>query len=192
MDKLTYDFKDMAKHYVSVLLPSDSFLSPNPVRDKDLLYEPFHEMLLRLADNFHTAYGYAVKSLETFRSQALQLFYYNNGASQIKTNGMHHYGVACDFIFIDPNGASTYKGPWNKLHDAFEAMGGPDLGSLESWDAGHLQYIPVSEQTTLREYVKIAVKDFQGLHGLTRDGIAGPKTHAKAVELRKEYGLQEA
>ena len=178
---MNYDLKDMAKHYLNVILSNADFLSPNPVRDIDLLYEPFAELIAKLNEKALSEMGYGFKLTETYRSNTLQHYYFSQGLSKIPANGMHHYGIAADTMFMR-DGEATYKGDYAKLHTLFESLDGPDLGSLESWDAGHFQFIPILKQNALRDCVKTGIMNFQRDGNLTVDGIAGPKTHARAVE----------
>ncbi len=179
---MQYDFKDITKHYLNMLLPDGDFLNINPVRNPALLYEPFAELMESLKTKAMAALGYDFMFTETYRSNTLQKYYYNQGLSKIPANGMHHYGIAADTMFIR-NNVATYKGDYAKLHTLYESLGGPDLGNLESWDAGHFQFIPISEQNELRGWVADGVEKFQRDYGLTVDGIPGPVTHNKAIEV---------
>ncbi|RPI18740.1 MAG: peptidoglycan-binding protein [Ignavibacteriae bacterium] len=169
------NYIEIAEHYLSKIVTSNYYLQSNPVKEIELLYPGFKALLNKLRFNFPVQFAYT----ETYRSNTLQKQYYSQGLSKIKTNGMHHYGIAADLIFII-DGQRTYKGPFDKLHTAYESVGGPDLGSLENWDAGHLQFIPVVEQNRLREEVNAAVLRFQRKQGLKIDGIIGPNTIAAA------------
>jgi hypothetical protein len=170
-------YEDITKHYIEKILPSNEFLLNKPCKNLELLLPAFRELIEKLTEKFN------LFIVETYRSNALQQKYYSIGASKIKINGMHHFGTAIDVCFIDDFGTPTYRGNFAKLHEAAESLGLPDLGKLEIWDAGHFQFIPIENQHDLRDIVKQAVKVFQAANNLVIDGIAGNKTHAKAVEV---------
>ena len=98
---------------------------------------------------------------------------------------MHNFGIAADTMFLDVNGNRTYRGSYPRVHGIFEVNGGPDLQSFwdHTGDIGHLQLISIAEQNSLRAAVDSALRQFQKDNGLTVDGIPGPKTHAKAIEV---------
>lgn len=172
----------IAEHYLRRLITGANFFSTKPIKDTALLFPPFLQLLQKSIDKFNVKYpAVKVVYVETYRSNALQLQHYNNGASGIKKNGMHHYGIAADLAF-NINGKFTYNGDYKYLRECHTAAG---LHLLGAWDIGHVQYIPANanDQAALRLTVNNAVKAFQRKHGLTADGIAGPKTIAKAKEV---------
>lgn len=112
----------------------------------NLLCPPFAFSLIKL---FATARseGLAISIFETYRSQERQLDLFNKGATTLQRNGMHHFGVAADIVFLDVNGNPS----WNVSHN-WARMGkiGQDFG-LEwggSWggfvDKPHFQLIPAT------------------------------------------------
>ena len=172
--------KDIADFFVSKLIPSPDFNNKNQVRDTALLVPEFYALVKKAIAKFNETYkGVEVVFVETYRSNALQLIHFNNGASKISKNGMHHYGIAVDCAF-KVNGKFTYNGDYKLLRKCFQDVG---LHLLGLWDMGHVQYIPVDQQTALRNAVDGAIKMFQREHGLIADGIPGPKTIAKAKEI---------
>jgi peptidoglycan hydrolase-like protein with peptidoglycan-binding domain len=181
---MKYNFSDIAEWYIKKLVTSSEYFSPNPVRVYGLLFPDFKDLMNELFLEA-TKININLISLETYRSNVLQLEYYHAGASGIPKNGMHHYGIACDTIFKDKTGHLTYKGPYAKMHEIYESLGGPDLGKLEINDAGHFQLIPISQQNDLRSEVDHVIRAFQDVQGLVIDGIVGPKTQAAAKEYYK-------
>lgn len=171
--------KSIVAHYVAQIITSDRFNSPNACKDRTLLLKEFDEALSKSIKRFNIRYpDIEVVFVETYRSNALQKIHYDNGASKIKKDGMHHYGIAADLAF-KINGKFSYNGDYEFLRHCHEAEG---LHLLGAWDIGHVQFIPVSKQQNLRNEVTKAVKSFQKGNGLVPDGIVGPKTIAKAKQ----------
>jgi hypothetical protein len=142
--------KEIAKFFQNVLFKSKRFNSSTPVSDQDLLYPPFLAKLQACIKQYQQTYpNQDITFTETYRSNTLQMIHYNNGASKIKKNGMHHYGIAADSIFII-NGKKSYKGDVMLIRKIYQANG---LTILGMWDALHVQYIPVGEQQGLRDEV---------------------------------------
>ena len=173
-------FKQIAEHFIKRLLTSDNFNSANPVKDTALLFPAFWEKLQKSIVAFNVKYpAIKVVFVETYRSNDLQLQHYKNGASQIKKDGMHHFGIAADLAFMI-NGKFSYNGDYKYLRACHETE---NLTILPPWDIGHVQFIPVSKQQDLRNEVYSAVKQFQKENGLIPDGIPGQKTISKAKQL---------
>lgn len=171
--------KDMADWYLRKVITSDFYLSKSPVKDTAILYKPFYDLVVDAITLFEQAYDYDVVIVETYRSNTLQLQYYNNGASKIKKNGMHHYSIAVDLAF-KINGTFSYNGDYKYLRECLSGVG---LNLLGLWDQGHVQFIPVADQTKLRNMVDVTIRQFQKENGLQIDGIIGKHTIAKAKEI---------
>lgn len=173
--------KSIAAHYVAKIIASDKFNNPNPCKDRNLLVKDFNEALTKSIEAFNKKYpDIEIVFVETYRSNVLQAIHYKNGASKVKKDGMHHFGIAADLAF-KINGKFSYNGDYVHLRKCHEAQG---LHLLGVWDQGHVQLIPVSEQQILRNEVTKAVKAFQKANGLVADGIVGPKTIAKAKAVK--------
>jgi peptidoglycan hydrolase-like protein with peptidoglycan-binding domain len=169
----------IANHYLAKIITAPEYNSPNPGKRLELLYRDFNNKLEELTALFyHKVKNQALFFVEGYRSNALQYQHYLNGASQIKKNGMHHYGIAIDIAF-KINGAFTYNGDYKILRRCFDEVG---LYKLGEWDKGHVQFIPATTtaQNALRQAVDKAVRDFQRVNKLVVDGIVGTKTIAKA------------
>ena len=134
----------------NILAKSTKFSSINPVDDQTLLLPDFLVLVKVCIKEYQKTYPTQdITFTETYRSNTLQLKYYQNGASKLKKNGMHHYGIAVDCIFI-VDGKRTYKGDITLIRKIFNAHG---LTTLGMWDALHVQYIPVADQAKLRALV---------------------------------------
>lgn len=169
--------KNIAEFYIKKLIPSDKYLNVLPCKDRSLLLPEFNDAVSRSIAKFQSRYpDVEVVFVETFRSNALQLKHFKNRASKIKSNGMHHYGIAVDLAF-KIEGEFSYQGDYKYLRECHEMEG---LKLLGLWDAGHVQYVPVVKQADLRNTVLMSIKEFQKQNGLTPDGIVGAKTIAKA------------
>jgi hypothetical protein len=92
---------------------------------------------------------------ETYRSQQRQTELFNQGASKLRTVGVHHFGLACDFV-KDINGEPSWKGDFGFLKKLAEDNGliwGGDWGNdtiVHSFvDSDHVQRVNVADQTKL-------------------------------------------
>ncbi len=148
--------KEIADFFVKVLMKSPKFNSSSPVDDQTLLLAEFYDKLRYCGGIYTQNYpNQRITFSETYRSNVLQEKYYNNGASKIKKNGMHHYGIAADTIFVI-DGKRSYKGDINLIRRIYKDNG---LTILGMWDALHVQFIAVSDQQSLRDMVDEAVKN---------------------------------
>jgi hypothetical protein len=169
--------KKIAEFYLKTLLINSKFNSLQPNADQQLLFPAFLSMLRISIRQYKKIYPKQdITFTETFRSNVLQGIHYANGASKIKKNGMHHYGIAADSIFII-NGKRTYKGDINTLRKIYKKNG---LTLLGMWDALHVQFIPVESQQLLRDTTKNTLSKFQRENNLVATGEANPATIAKA------------
>ncbi len=169
--------KKIADFYLRTLLINSKFNSTQSNPDQQLLFPDFLAKLNTCIKQYKKLYpNQDITFTETYRSNALQLIHYNNGASKIKKNGMHHYGIAADSIFII-NGKRTYKGDVMALRKIYTDNG---LTILGMWDALHVQFITVADQQLLRNTVAAAISKFQKDNELPVTGEANAATIAKA------------
>ena len=85
--------------YTTVLQKSPVFRSAVPVRDPQWLEPEFRDRVMKLIADARAA-GHELRILETYRSQELQTAYYERGATQLRTVGVHHFGLACDLGIV--------------------------------------------------------------------------------------------
>ena len=140
--------KNIVDFFVSTLSKSPQFHSLTPVNDASLLLPEFKSKVDFCIEEYQKVYPHQnIVFTETYRSNELQLKYFTNGASKVKKNGMHHYGIAADCLFVI-DGKRTYKGDIVLLRKIFKTHG---LTILGLWDALHVQYIPIADQQKLRK-----------------------------------------
>lgn len=178
--------KKIADFYLTTLLTNSKFGSSQPNADQQLLFPDFRAKLNTCIQQYKALHpGQDVTFTETYRSNVLQMIHFNNGASKIKKNGMHHYGIAADSIFII-NGKRTYKGDVAGLRKIYANNG---LTLLGMWDALHVQFIAVGDQQQLRDATAAAISKFQKDNGLPITGEANAATIAKAKAVFGGGGL---
>jgi hypothetical protein len=132
--------------YKEYIQKSKFFGTTRRAVDLEWLYPPFRAKIETLLEKAKAA-GLDVMVFETYRSQARQAQLYKQGATKIKTNGMHHFGVACDIVFKTPAGNPTWKGPWESLGAIGRGCGlywGGDWKSFK--DSPHFQLIPATKE----------------------------------------------
>jgi Putative peptidoglycan binding domain len=167
----------IANHFLETLVPHPKYNSANLNPDRALLLPEFQAALKAcIVEYKKTHAGQDITFTETYRSNALQLKHFNNGASKIKADGMHHFGVACDSIFII-GGKRTYKGDVVGLRKIYKNNG---LFILGMWDALHVQFIPTADQAGLRKTVRAKLIAFQKANGLPQTGKPDAATIAMA------------
>jgi hypothetical protein len=140
--------------YTDIIVPDLRFHSLTQVRDLNML-EPFTKdavlAIIRDAGN----QGIDLRVSETYRSQDLQAQDFARHASELKTVGVHHYGLACDFFKV-VNGQATWNGDWSFLCGLAKKYGlisGGDWGrpdishSFHDWD--HVQRVALIDQPRL-------------------------------------------
>jgi hypothetical protein len=96
-----------------------------------------------------------VMIFETYRSQARQQELFNNGATKLRTVGVHHYGLACDIVRM-VSGEPSWKGDFSFLGQLAHSSGliwGGDWGDptiKHSFvDSVHVQRCTVARQGDL-------------------------------------------
>lgn len=143
-------FENICINYFSKIKQSDVYDSVKPVRNTDLLLPDFYNALVYCFNEYQKKYpSQRTYITETYRSNSLQLKYYKTGKSKIRKNGMHHYGIAADIAYLI-NDKLSYKGDYSYLRKIFKDN---NLTVLD-WELGHVQFIPVSEQSELREEIE--------------------------------------
>lgn len=166
--------------HMHTLLVDQRYNSPFPVDDQKLLLPDFLGKLKVCIGQYKQKHpDQDISFSETYRSNTLQMLYFKRGSSKVQKNGMHHYGIAADSVFII-DGKQTYKGDINLLRQIYKSNG---LTVLGMWDPLHVQLIAVSDQPALRNEVSNAIKQFQSQNGLPATGEADDATLARARQI---------
>jgi len=103
----------MANFYKDVIKKSPKFTSRKRVADLTLL-EPATRKRVRAVIADAKEHGLKLMVFETYRSTQRQTDLFNSGATQLRTVGVHHYGLACDLV-RDVNGEPSWKGDFSLL-----------------------------------------------------------------------------
>ncbi len=125
----------MANFYTDVISRDARFESVNRVSDASLL-EPATRQLV--AGIISAAHGMGIELMiyETYRSQERQQELFNQGATKLRTVGVHHYGLACDIVRM-VNGEPSWKGDFSFLGQLAQSSGMIWGGD---WGAPHLKH----------------------------------------------------
>jgi hypothetical protein len=120
----------MANFYTEVISTDARFESVAPVSDSFLL-EPTTRKLVESMVSAAQQMGIDVMIFETYRSQNRQQELFNNGATKLRTVGVHHYGLACDIVCV-VSGEPCWKGDFSFLGQLAHSSGliwGGDWGA---------------------------------------------------------------
>lgn len=141
--------------YKDVIAKSAKFKSTNRVADMDLLEPTMRAAVVAIIAEAKSLYGIKMMVFETYRSQTRQTELFKQGASKLKTVGVHHYGLACDIV-RDVGGSPSWKGDFHFLQGLAKRHGviwGGDWGypakSHSFVDDDHVQRCAVSRQPGL-------------------------------------------
>lgn len=144
----------MGNFYTDVISKDARFDSAARVSDPSLI-EPTTRQLVEGLVTSARQMGIEVEIYETYRSQNRQLALFNNGATKLKTVGVHHYGLACDIVRV-VNGEPSWKGDFSFLGQLAHSSGliwGGDWGDpniKHSFvDSVHVQRCTVARQGSL-------------------------------------------
>jgi len=144
----------MGTFYTNVLSKDARFGSVTRIGDPALL-EPMTRQLVQRVVAAAQQMGIEVMIYETYRSQERQQELFNNGASKLRTVGVHHYGLACDIVRV-VSGEPSWKGDFTFLGQLAQSSGliwGGDWGApniKHSFiDSVHVQRCTVARQGDL-------------------------------------------
>jgi hypothetical protein len=86
---------------------------------------------------------------ETYRSAERQVLLYEQRATELRTVGVHHYGLACDIV-KSINGEPSWKGDFSFLGKLAESVGVVWGGSWTTIkDMDHVQWCDLRDQPQL-------------------------------------------
>ncbi|RXH57775.1 M15 family metallopeptidase [Granulicella sibirica] len=103
----------MSNFFLDVIQPDPRFHSTTRIADMSLLEPVTRAAVLALINDAQT-HGIALMPFETYRSQERQQMLFDQGASTLKTVGVHHYGLACDLV-KNIGGEPSWKGDFSLL-----------------------------------------------------------------------------
>lgn len=120
------------------------YASAKLVADLDVLYPPFALCIFKIFAIARKE-GLSICIYETYRSQERQTELFEKGVTKLKTNGMHHFGVAADIIFLDDKNNPSWSEEcnWKRLGEIGKGMG-LIWGGDWPWDKPHFQLIPAT------------------------------------------------
>lgn len=143
--------------YEDEIKKHSQYISAKLVSDLDILYPQFSLLILKLFVSARKE-GLPICIYETYRSQERQAELFSKGVTKLKTNGMHHFGIAADLVFLNGKNPSwDSKNNWRRLGALGQTLGLEWGGSWKSFvDLPHFQLIPA----TASEQAKIINKNY--------------------------------
>ncbi len=144
----------MGTFYIDVISGDARFASITRIADASLLEPMTRRLVEGLVASAHQM-GIEVMIYETYRSQNRQQALFENGASKLRTVGVHHYGLACDIVRRVANEPS-WKGDFSFMGQLARSCGliwGGDWGDPDIKhtfiDSVHVQRCTVARQGDL-------------------------------------------
>ena len=144
----------MSTFYDDVILKDPRFESATRVADLDLLEPKTRQLVQQILDAAQEM-GISLMVYETYRSQARQQELFDNGATKLRSVGVHNYGLACDIVRAI-RGEPSWKGDFSFLGQLAHSSGliwGGDWGDPtiqhSFLDAVHVQRCTVARQPAL-------------------------------------------
>jgi hypothetical protein len=138
----------MSNFFTDVIQPDPRFNSTDCISTLDLL-EPIMRGKVQSIIADAKAHGFDCMVFETYRSQARQQQLFNQGATQLRKVGVHHYGLACDIV-KSINGQPSWKGDFSllgRLARQYGLIWGGDWTSFV--DEAHVQWCSLKRQADL-------------------------------------------
>jgi hypothetical protein len=146
--------KFMGNFYTDFICQDSRYDSVPRVGDPSLL-EPITRQLVESLITSARQMGIQVEIYETYRSQQRQQLLFDNGATKLRSVGVHHYGLACDIVRV-VGGEPSWKGDFTFLGQLAHSSGliwGGDWGDPNMKhsfvDSVHVQRCTVSRQGDL-------------------------------------------
>lgn len=138
----------MTNFYQNIIKKDKRFNHLNRIGDLDLLEPSFRARVQAIVSELAAA-GIQVRIIETYRSKARQQDLYLHKHTKLKRVGVHHYGLACDFVYM-VNGKPSWSGSYAKLGELAKKHKLVWGGSWKTFkDLGHVQMCSLKDQTQL-------------------------------------------
>ena len=134
--------------YTDVIKKDARFNTADKVDDVNLLESNMRRKVAAIISDAASA-GHKLKVIETFRSQARQKQLYDNGASKLEHVGVHNFGLATDFVFLNEDGSPNWGADYSVLGHIAKAHNLVWGGDWIFKDYGHVQFCAVKDQTKL-------------------------------------------
>ena len=172
----------MESFYTGVISHDERFRSTQRVADLALL-EPTTRRLVTAIVSAARQMGIELMVYETYRSQDRQQELFSQGATKLRTVGVHHYGLACDIVRV-VSGEPSWKGDFSFLGQLAQSSGmiwGGDWGAphiKHSFiDSVHVQRCTVARQGELFEgtwYPEASYNPYDDRHNLLAAASKAP------------------
>ncbi len=144
----------MGSFFQDVIMKDPRFTSTDRISDVQLL-EPVTRAAVQGMIDDAAAQGIALMVFETYRSQERQALLFSQGKSQLKTVGVHHFGLACDIV-KSVHGQPSWDGDFSFFAALAKGRGliwGGDWGTPQQphsfRDTDHVQRCSVGMQSAL-------------------------------------------
>lgn len=111
----------MGNFYTDVIMQDPRFQSEARIYDPNLLY-PVMAAKVEAVKSDAAHCGVTLVTFETYRAEQRQESLFLQQATKLKTVGVHHYGLACDFVKII-NGELSWKGDWSFMAEITKEHG---------------------------------------------------------------------
>src|SRR5258707_5310043 len=138
----------MGNFYTDTIQTDERYHSITAIHDVALLEPGFRTQVAAIVDEAKAA-NVVLQVLETYRSQELQQIYYDRHVTQLKTVGVHHYGLSCDFGVVIGGKINWDAGAYKVVGTLSEKRGLIWGGRFPFGDFGHVQGIAVADQPKL-------------------------------------------
>ncbi|MGA7710602.1 MAG: M15 family metallopeptidase [Rhizomicrobium sp.] len=151
----TVQQEDRLSFYTEVIVPNPRFEDPNRVADVALLEPVTRQAVQAIIAQAETMFGVTLAVFETYRSHERQTEMFDQGTSKLNVSGVHHFGLACDFV-MEIGGHPSWRGGFKFLGQLARAYGliwGGEWGFPKTPtsfpDSDHVQRCSIAKQQDL-------------------------------------------
>ena len=117
----TFWGSSMGNFYTDVISRDARFNSMTRIADTSLLEPTTCQLVESIVSAAHQM-GIELMIYETYRSQDRQQELFNQGATKLRTAGVHHFGLACDIVRV-VGGEPCWKGDFSFLGHLAQSCG---------------------------------------------------------------------
>ncbi|RYG44730.1 M15 family peptidase [bacterium] len=137
----------MENAFLKKLRADPRFRSTERISDPALLEPAFRRKVETILKESRRR-GQEYVLFETYRSRERQAELFRQGVTQLRTVGVHHYGLAADLV-RKVDGRLTWEADYRLLGELADAQGLVWGGRWKFRDAAHVQAIAVKDQAKL-------------------------------------------